>query len=88
METGEGCKGQYEWLLQGFISVKETPGKHRAANEECRQPHAKSGEMPEVLRPFTEKVFPQASWVCMPSNRICEGEEHSEASKRIVHLRD
>ena len=44
--------------------------------------------MPEVLRPFTEKVFPQASWVCMPSNRICAGEEHSEALKRIVHLRD
>lgn len=40
--------------------------------------------MAEVLTAFTEKVFPQASQVCMPHKKICGGEKHSEALKRIT----
>lgn len=39
--------------------------------------------MAEVLTAFTEKVVPQASHVCMP-NKMCGGEKHSEAWKRIT----
>lgn len=69
-------RASYQW--------RNHQGKCTAANEECRQPHAKGREMAEVLRAFIEKVFPQASWACMPSNIVCGGEEHSEASKRIT----
>lgn len=74
--------------MNGFYGAsyqwRKHQGKYRAANEEFRQLHAKGRDMAEVLGAFAEKVFPQASRACTPSNKVCGGEEHSESLKGIT----